>query len=246
MFILKQLVSRRSIQTMNDISMNYNVIRSRKRKTAAIRISEKGVEIRVPHWVSDQWITEWVENKRTWIERKNLVLSQQLEATCLKVEQGAAFPYRGKSFQLHWDVGKRRSVSIEGNRLLVTISNRSKRPQADRASEGLKEWYKTEAKAYLEKRLIYWANCMGCSPKLLIVKDYKRRWGSCNQRGEVSLNWRLIFAEEKLIDYVVIHELAHLTHLNHSLEFWNLVGEYCPEWRSCREALQKCNGWVFW
>lgn len=231
---------------MNDISMNYSVIRSRKRKTAAIRISEKGVEIRVPHWVSDQWITDWVESKRNWIERKSLVLSEQLESTCLKVEQGALFPYRGDSFKLVWVVGKHKSVSIKERLLLISLTDRSKKPEADRASESLKQWYRAQAKVHLEERVLFWSRCMSSNPNSIIIKDYKRRWGSCNQRGEVSLNWRLIFAEDRLIDYVVIHELAHLTHLNHSAKFWNLVSEYCPDWQSRREALQKCNGWVFW
>lgn len=231
---------------MNDISKNYNVIRSQKRKTAAIRISEKGVEVRVPHWVTDEWVTEWVKSKQSWIDRKSLVLSQQLKATCLNVEQGAAFPYLGKIFKLRWEVGKKKSVSIEEDHLLVTITDRSKKPQAQRVTECLKQWYKTEAEKYLIRRVRLWAERMNCSPNSLIIKDYKRRWGSCNQHGDVSLNWRLIFAEGALSDYVVVHELSHLTHLNHSPEFWSLVGEYCHDWRCSREQLQKCNGWVFW
>ena len=233
---------------MNDLTNHYNytVIRSRKRKTAAIRISEKGVEVRVPHWVSDQWVSHWVDSKAHWISENSAKLAGNLARTCLKVSEGALFPYKGSSYPISWYVASQNKVTLKEGQLLIAMTNRSQKPLEERAKGYLQKWYKAEAELYLSERALYWQDIMGLRFNLLIIKSYKRRWGSCNSHGDISFNWRLIFADKSLVDYVVIHELAHLVHLNHSPEFWQLVGRYCEDWKLCRDQLQKCNGWILW
>lgn len=233
---------------MNDLinPASYRIIRSRKRKTAAIRISEKGVEVRVPHWVSDLWVRNWVQSKEVWIRQKSEKLSSELAEGCLKVADGAMFPYKGGYYAITWDIGSKNRVSLDDQKLNICITNRSKKAVEERVKACLQAWYKTEAESYFSERIVYWQNIMGLRSNSLIIKNYKRRWGSCTSKGDISLNWRLIFAEQSLIDYVLIHELAHLVHLNHRPEFWQLVEKYCENWKECRDKLQKCTSWILW
>jgi predicted metal-dependent hydrolase len=77
------------------------------------------------------------------------------------------------------------------------------------------------------------------APKKLGFRSQKTRWGSCSHQGSVTLNWKLVCAEPGVIDYVIVHELCHLKHLDHSKNFWRLVETYCPDWKEKKKWLQK-------
>jgi hypothetical protein len=79
---------------------------------------------------------------------------------------------------------------------------------------------------------------LGLTYKRLIIRGQKTRWGSCSQMGNLSFNWKLIMAPEPVIEYVVIHELAHLKEMNHAKSFWQLVARHCPRWRQHRKWLK--------
>lgn len=229
---------------MTDIE--YTVCRSSRRKTAAIKVSEKGAEVRIPPWVSDQWVKEWVASRSHWIRKHQQRISQELTESCLKIEQGALFPFKGKDYQLQWAKGRCRGVCITDDSIELTLSSRARSPEPEQVRKLLIEWLKSQAEHYLSARMRYWEKVMGLSSSLLIIKGFRRKWGSCTSAGVVSLNWRLIFAEPAIIDYVVIHELAHLKHLNHGPGFWRLVEKYCPERLLLKEELQRKTGWLIW
>lgn len=232
---------------MNEEMMfQYNVIRSRRRKTAAIRISEKGIEVRVPHWVDDKWVNDWVAQRADWVQKNSLRLKTNLDKFCLKVSQGAFFPLRGEEYPINWHLGGKNQVLLSEGQINIVLSSRSKKMEQERVRTCLQQWYKVHADEYLSARLSYWEKQMELVSNSLKVRDYKRRWGSCNAKGDITFNWRLILADDAIIDYVVIHELAHLVHLNHSKQFWQLVERYCKNWRVLRDELQKRNGWVLW
>ncbi len=232
---------------MNEEMMfQYSVIRSRRRKTAAIRISEKGIEVRVPHWVDDKWVDDWVAQRAQWVQENSLRLKTNLDKFCLKVSRGALFPLRGEEYPIDWRLGVKNQVLMSEGKINIVLSSRSKKTEQERVRTCLHQWYKSHAHAHLSARLAYWEKQMGLVSNSLKIRDYKRRWGSCNAKGDIAFNWRLIHADDEIIDYVVIHELAHLVHLNHSKAFWQLVESYCKNWRVLRDELQKRNGWVLW
>ncbi|WP_415898436.1 M48 family metallopeptidase [Neptuniibacter sp. QD48_11] len=233
---------------MNETIEQYKIIRSARRKTAAIQVDEKGVSVRVPVWVTDRWVRDWVNKKQDWIARQQAVMAQNLELFCLKTEKGAKFSFLGKEYVLDWCEGGRWDVHIQGDTLLVIMGKRrsSSKVDSERVEAFLKKWFKEQAVQIISERVSYWAHKMGVQYNLLKYKSFKRRWGSCSARGEITLNWRLVFADKNIIDYVVIHELSHLTHLNHSPRFWALVEKYCPDWREKRSYLQSKNAWVLW
>ena len=95
------------------------------------------------------------------------------------------------------------------------------------------------AKDYFPKRAAYYLPFTGGSFQRITIRDQKTRWGSCSARGTLSFNWRLMLAPPAVLDYVVVHELCHLTHMNHSPAFWALVESVCPDYRIHRKWLKE-------
>lgn len=104
--------------------------------------------------------------------------------------------------------------------------------------ETLEKRYRNAARARFEQRCAYYRTLTGGSYTSVTVRDQKTRWGSCSSRGTLSFNYRLIFAPPEVLDYVVVHELCHLTHMNHSKEFWNKVGSVMPDYNIHRKWLK--------
>lgn len=103
----------------------------------------------------------------------------------------------------------------------------------------LKKFYRREAEKFLRERIEIWAHEMNLKFQKLSFRNQKTRWGSCSSRGHISINWKLISTPLSVIDSVLIHELAHLEHLNHSAKFWAVVEKFCPEHKSADRWLRK-------
>jgi len=99
-------------------------------------------------------------------------------------------------------------------------------------------FYKTQAKDIIEKRVSYYASLMSVHPSNIKIGSAKKRWASCSSTGRLIFSWRLMAASPDAIDYVIVHELAHLKHMNHSYRFWNVVSTVMPDWKSRRKELR--------
>lgn len=107
-----------------------------------------------------------------------------------------------------------------------------------RRLEALEKRYRSAAREQFERRAAYYQRITGGTYTSVTVRDQKTRWGSCSSRGTLSFNYRLIFAPPVILDYVVVHELCHLTHMNHSKDFWDMVASVMPEYKVCRKWLR--------
>ena len=105
--------------------------------------------------------------------------------------------------------------------------------------ETMEKRYKKAARAQLEARTAYYQTITGGCYTSISIRDQKTRWGSCSSRGTLSYNYRLIFAPPKVLDYVVVHELCHLTYLNHSKDFWNKVASVMPDYKVYKNWLKE-------
>lgn len=119
------------------------------------------------------------------------------------------------------------------------LSERREAKKTIRISAADATKYKKQAKEYLQQRCRYYSELMGLSPTAIRINSAKTRWGSCNGSGEINFTFRLLFAPEDLIDYVVVHELAHLKELNHSPAFWAVVGHTMPDYGARRKRLRE-------
>lgn len=125
---------------------------------------------------------------------------------------------------------------------LEAVSRSEKRPASDLTDAqraALEKRYIDAAREYFPKRAAYFLPLTGGSFNRITVRDQKTRWGSCSARGTLSFNWRLMLAPPAVLDYVVVHELCHLTHMDHSKAFWSLVESVCPNYRAHRKWLKE-------
>lgn len=148
----------------------------------------------------------------------------------------------GSSHQIRVEPGTTLKVKLKSPHIIVSLPDHMTLEQAEVQSLVTKLALKTlrvEAKAYLPRRLDYLANQYGCSFESLCFSSASTRWGSCSTRGTISLNVWLMQLDHALIDYVIIHELCHTRHMNHSVKFWQLLESIDPDYKTHRRTLKK-------
>ena len=223
------------------------IIRSARRKTAAIKVDLDGASVRVPQDLSALRIRELVAERTHWIEqklavaeqkRRDLMLQNQLYAV---LGNGSLIPVQGRDLvlELHQTV----TVAIAENAgKLVLQAPRDLLGDTDQLRGLIEQWLFRLAVQELNLCINVYKQKVGVMPTAVQIKDYRARWGSCKPDGSVQLNWRLIHAPMHIMDYVVIHELCHLLEMNHSKRFWLEVQRVDPQYRVNRKWL-KDNGW---
>lgn len=140
-----------------------------------------------------------------------------------------------------------RRFLIEKQHWLITKYLEAKQKQeaipcsdlTDTQRAALTRRYIDAAKEYFPKRVAYFHQFTGGTYSRITIRDQKTRWGSCSSKGTLSFNWRLMLAPPAILDYVVVHELCHLRHMDHSPAFWQAVGEVFPDYASARKWLRK-------
>jgi predicted metal-dependent hydrolase len=199
--------------------MSYEIIRS-NRKTIALKVSPDGrFEVTAPVSASDEDIETIINKKKFWLY-KTINKTQEKASKSLKKEfiSGEMFWYLGKRYRL--DVSKNcehKGLRFRHNKFVLNSEDKTK------AEQLFKEFYKQKAKEKLEAQVIKYAKQMGVEYQELKFLDMKKRWGSCTNAGNIILNSHLIKAPMYVIDYVIVHELAHLIEYNHSPRFWNII-----------------------
>jgi Predicted metal-dependent hydrolase len=151
-----------------------------------------------------------------------------------KVEVRA--PFRTSKAYIDDFVAKKQEwIEATQNKLLV----RQDTKKTVQLTESQEIQYKKQAKAYLQQKCRHFSAAMGLRHGEVRINSAKTRWGSCNRRGDINFTYRLLFAPEELIDYVVVHELAHLKEMNHSSKFWSVVEQTMPDYRTRRNKLRE-------
>lgn len=115
-------------------------------------------------------------------------------------------------------------------------------PEETKRMQVMDQRFRKAAKEYFPKRVAYYHSLTGGNYTKITVRDQKTRWGSCSSNGTLSFNYRLMYAPPRILDYVVVHELCHLTHMNHSKEFWSMVASIMPEYKTYRQWLKDHGG----
>lgn len=208
------------------------LIRS-KRKTVAIIVQRDGkVIVRAPLKASERQIRQFVESKTGWIAEKKIQMQEQAPALQKKFTAGERFPYLGQEYALSVVAGPRAGLRFEAGFSL----NQNSQPEAARLFE---KWYKAAARKILTERARLYAQKFGLKYQKIRISSARTRWGSCSSRGTLSFTWRLVMAPLEVVDYVVVHELAHLRVHNHSAAFWAEVTKMMPDFKRQRDWLKK-------
>lgn len=223
--------------------IEFAIIKS-NRKSLAIAIQPDGnLLVKAPFFMSDSEILKWVKTKTGWIVRQRAkILEQQEMNSPKKYITGEKFWYLGQEYELEVRISARRAgmVGVVDDKIVLF----SKAGDEAEVQKILIDWYVKQAKAVIPKRVRFWAERMGESYGNVTVKNQKKRWGSCSSARNLNFNRRLVMAPEAVVDYVVVHELCHLRHMNHSKEFWNEVEKILPDYKIHKKWLEN-NGALF-
>lgn len=212
------------------------VIRTNRRKTADIRVEEGAVSVIVPVSTSVEKIDQLLLSKRMWIKEKMALQRDMAPASSKQFISGESFPYLGRNYRLKVECGAFSPVKLLQGRLLVQTPEGSQQPQMIR--NALVRWYKRQANLKIREKVARYAPLVGVKPTGVTIKTFKSRWGSCTAKGELEFNWLIMLAPNRMVDYVVTHELCHLLHHNHSPAFWREVMRVMPDYQQCRDWLR--------
>ena len=191
------------------------------------------VIVRVPEGTSEQHIDRMLSARREWIEEKRQeVLIKHVESEPKKFVDGEEFFYLGSKYRLSIVTEGERTLSFDGSFRL----NRTRLPDAKKL---FVRWYKKEAYKNICERAEFYGRMHGIRYSGIGITSARHRWGSCNSKGSLAFSLRLVMAPQKVIDYTVIHELAHIEHRNHSPKFWAKVGEMFPGYKECLAWLRE-------
>ncbi len=210
-----------------------------RRRTLAIVVRETGdVEVLVPPNMPEARVDTFLATKTDWIAAKVAALSQARSPwPAFSLAPGATLPFLGRALTLVPVAGNGKPRRI-GDALVIRLPDCLAENRETVARTQIVGWYREQAQRHLPERVQCLAGALRLRPGQLSVRDYRRRWGACFRDGRIALNWRLIMLPETIVDYVVVHELCHLVHHDHSPHFYRLLAEHAPNWRSLRNWLR--------
>jgi predicted metal-dependent hydrolase len=210
---------------------DYTLIRSRRR-TVAIHIKDGGVEVRTPMKMPKRDIDKFVASKEKWITER-LAESQSIAAgrEAFSLSYGDAVTFRGTEYPLTAKDGKR--AGFDGERFYLPPGFTPEQVKA-----AVVQIYRRLTKQLITERVEHYAKLMNASPIAVRINGAKTRWGSCSAKKSLNFSWRLVMADDAVIDYVVVHELAHITEMNHSTRFWAVVAGVLPDYKERQKRLK--------
>ena len=216
-------------------NISYTLKRSSRRRSIGLRIDDRGLTVSVPLRASEKWLYSVLQDKAHWVVEK-LDGWQMRKPVEIRWADGEMIHYLGEALTL-------RAVPclfaatpvLRCGELSVFIANDGGAAQIERA---VAHWYQLEAERLFAERVAHYAALLDVAPRVVRLSSAKTQWGCCTARGTVRLNKQLVKLPLRLVDYVVVHELAHLREMNHSAAFWEVVGSVCPDYARLRRELK--------
>ena len=202
-----------------------------------IQVKDGLVEVRAPFKIEQKEIDSFILQKNSWINKKLSLQKSIKKPTRKKFKNEENFQFLGKNLKLKITISENKKSYIDDKFIYLVLKN-NKENFKEKIKEKLEIFFRERAKDIFKNKTLDEAEKIRVTPKKIIVRSYKRRWGSCSYKKDISYNWKLIMAPEKIIHYVVIHELCHLIHFNHSRDFWKSVGKILPDYKSSKEWLK--------
>jgi len=208
--------------------ITYQVVRSNRKSVALVIDNEANLIVRAPIHMTDTVIDEFVRKKRRWINEKQQQVAVFGEKhPSVVVETGESIMYLGNNYAIIKDTAD--AIEVTGNELIV--------PNNYCITE-LIAWLKEQAMQIILERVAMYSSIMGVVPGEIKLSEAKARWGSCSTKNNLNFAWRLVMCPLSIIDYVVVHELSHITYKNHSPAFWARVKTLLPDYEERQNWLK--------
>jgi len=210
--------------------INYTLTRS-NRKTTAIYVRNGNVEVRAPFRMPKRNIDRFISEKEQWILEslsKQRTLSERRAS--FTIDYGSSIFFCGRQYPI-----TQRDGNLAGFDEEVFYVPPGLSPEQIKST--CVQLYKMLAKSHISSRVAFYSSKMGVAPSAVKINSAMKRWGSCSSLKSLNFSWRLVMAEDAVIDYVVVHELAHLKEMNHSARFWRIVEGVLPDYRESKSKL---------
>ena len=234
--------------TWGGTELPYAIRRSaRRKKTVAVTVDPAGgVLVVAPERVATDRLDAIVLRRAKWIARR--IQRADTYGPSLSPREfvsGESVLYLGRHYRLKVNAGETGDAKLRGGWLHVPAPGGSE--DAARVRAELVAWFRRRAAERLPERIEAWRAKVGVPmPRVVVVANQQKRWGSCDQHGTIRLNWRIIQAPMRLVDYVVVHELVHLRHRGHGRDYWQAVGRVMPDYERRRRDLRERGSFLVW
>lgn len=215
--------------TLKDEIINYSVIYKNKKNISVKINGNKEICVYAPIGISYDYIEELLKSKENWII-KNI---KKVDTNNLN--DGTYIIYRGRNFLKIVEESIIEEIVKKDDLIII----RSKSTDILYVNDLISRWYLKNANNVILNRVNTLSSKYNMLPSKVLIRNQKSRWGSCNSRREIRLNWRLVLMPDDVMDYIIIHELCHLKHLNHSNSFWSLVHKLDPDFQVSKEWLKE-------
>lgn len=235
----------------NNQTIQVHIIRS-KRKTICMSVNKDGsLMVKAPlRYPTDKEIADFVEQKISWVLKQREIQEDREDMRLVRrFETEYSFPYLGEERLVEMKKGKKNAFSYEDGKFVIKTpyydaliedyEAEENKSVIEKLQNDLKKWYKKQAATYITQRVDYYKEIIGVTVNSVSIKSRKTQWGSCDSNGDITFSWRLVMARPEAIDYVVIHELCHRKHMDHSRDFWNEVQKYMPDFKAQKQWLEE-------
>lgn len=218
-----------------DIHIKIDKLIRSDRTTLTFQIYPNGeLIVRAPIKMPLTEINKYLLEKEKWILKKQEVAKIRTDhLKQIKYENGELFLLKGKTYPLQFIDNYEHAMVFKNNTFIINSDLKKY------AVNVFEQWYKLYAKRHIVPRAFELSKLSGIKFNNIRINSAKTRWGSCSGKATINFSWRLVLAPEFVIDYVIIHELAHIIELNHSSKFWDLVSKMYPEYKTAEKWLDE-------
>lgn len=228
-------------------TLPYSLRRSERAKKTRIVVTADKIEVVAPPKVPERKIKAFVEAQQDWIrDAVKRVASRTRTVTGMAPAhygEGAQIPYQGRHLPLAIKPTQAKTLRVqllaEAQFMVYLPTTLADSDSSEHIKNALERWMKQQAKLHAVNMIAKHADKYALRPRGLRIKTQKSRWGSCGPKNDVNLNWLLMLAPPLVMEYVVVHELCHIKHKNHSKDFWQLVAEHMPDYLQHRRWLKQ-------
>jgi predicted metal-dependent hydrolase len=235
--------------------IEYQVLRSH-RKTLSLQVRHGQVLVRAPHYVDEKFISTFIQKKSAWLKAK-ITEQSQADDFCCDFSQGSMLFLFGQLVTLHITFAKKAQTLLTDDSnnkqtLTIVLAERNQNKLSNKVllaitvKKHIEHYFKQQAEYIIPLKVATYSQLTSLKPTSIKIRQYRSRWGSCNNRGELSFNSLLMMLPIEVINYVVVHELCHLQHLNHSKEFWQLVANYLPHFNQSKQWVKNNKLTLLW
>lgn len=235
-----------SLSTSSGALLPYQLRRSERAKKTRIIVSAHKIEVVAPLHVSERRIKAFVEAHQDWI-RETLKRIQHRTSLVNPLApahytEGVTVPYQGQQIPLTIKPTSANTLRLQllpEPQFLVYLPAAHRENGSELIKRSLENWMKQQTRHHAMQLIAEHGQKHNLMPRNLRIKTLKSRWGSCGPQNDINLNWLLMLAPPVILEYVVVHELCHIKHKNHSQDFWQLVGDHMPDYLRHRHWLKQ-------